>query len=256
MQGLSGIVIMAVLTVLSASCGNVKNLQYLQGPIDTVKLSRFEVPEAKIQKGDLIGITVYSEDPAATAAVTNQGALSATATGGTSPGYLVDQRGNIQLFKLGVLPVEGKTQKQLSDTLALLYQRDSLLRNPYVETRFLNFKVTLLGEVNRPGPFSTPTDKISVLDAIALAGDITPYGRRDNLLVIRETDGVRQFGKLDLSKPDVFLSPYYYLQQNDLLIVDVSKNKSVINDQITLRNISIASTIISTVLVIYSVFIR
>ena len=249
------------LAVLASSCGNVKNLQYLQGPLDTAKLRNYEIPEARIQKGDLLGITVYSEDPAATAAVINQAPTMSSATpttGGStpSPGYLVDQRGNIQLFKLGILPVEGKTQKELSDTLATLYVQDSLLRNPYVEVRFLNFKVTLLGEVSNPGAYSTPTDKVSVLDAIALAGDITATGRKDNVLVIREIEGVRQFGRLDLGKTDVFLSPYYFLKQNDLVVVDVGKNKSAVNDQIFLRNISIATTLISTLILIYSVFIE
>lgn len=248
---LNAAVVVLITILFGTSCGNVKNLQYLQGPLDTVRLSKLEIPEARIQKGDLLGITVYSENPEATAAVTNAAPASAAGTG-----YLVDQRGNIQFFKLGILPVEGKTQRELSDTLTRLYIQDSLLRNPYVEVRFLNFKVTLLGEVNRPGPFSTPTDKVSVLDAVALAGDFTPFGRKDNVLVIRESNGKREFGHLDLGKPDVFLSPYYYLKQNDMIIVDVSKNKSVVNDQVTMRNISIGSTIISTVLVIYSVFRR
>jgi polysaccharide export outer membrane protein len=246
-----------LIAILTESCGNVKNLQYLQGAFDTAKLSKVQIPEAKIQKGDVLSITVYSDDPAATAAVTAQGAAIANTTGSTTPpGYIVDQRGNIQLFKLGVIPVEGKTQKQLRDTLASLYIRDSLLRNPYVEVTFLNFRVTLLGEVNRPGSYSTPTDKISAFDAIALAGDVTAYGRKDNVLVVRETGGVRQFGSLDLRNPDVFLSPYYYLQQNDMIIVDVNKNKGTVNDQIFLRNVSIATTVISTLAVIYSVLRR
>jgi polysaccharide export outer membrane protein len=253
----------AWITVLGTSCGNVKNLQYLQGSFDTLKLSKIQLPETRIQKGDLLSIAVYSDNAAATAAVTNQmagqsistgiSAGSGATSGTTVPGYLVDDRGNIQLFKLGVLPAEGMTQKQLADTLAILYVRDSLLRNPYIEVRLLNYKVTLLGEVNRPGSYTMPANKLSAFEAIGLAGDITPYGRKDNVMVIRETNGIRQFGHLDLGKPDVFLSPYYYLQQNDMIIVDVSKTKGAVNDQTTIRNISIATSIISTIAIVYSI---
>jgi polysaccharide export outer membrane protein len=258
-QRLAIIIAFAFLTILGTSCGNVKSLQYLQGSFDTVKLSKIQIPEPKIQKGDLLGINVFSDDPAATAAVINQVAAgtgtSGSNTSNTSTvtlGYLVDQRGNIHLFHLGTIPVEGMTQKQLSDTLAYLYTRDSLLRNPYIEVRFQNYKVTLLGEVNKPGSYTMSTDKISAFEAISLAGDITAYGRKDNVLVIRETNGTRQFGHLDFGKPDVFLSPFYYLQQNDMIIVDVAKTKAAVNDQTTIRNISIATSIISTLAIVYS----
>lgn len=245
--------------ILGTSCGNVKSLQYLQGSFDTAKLSKLQIPEPRIQKGDLLGINVFSDDAAATAAVVNQVPAGTGITGSNTsntsmvtPGYMVDQRGNIQLFQLGVLPVEGKTQKQLSDTLAFLYTRDSLLRNPYIEVRFLNYKVTLLGEVNKPGSYTLSTDKISAFEAISLAGDITAYGRKDNVLVVRESNGSRQFGHLDFGKPDVFLSPFYYLHQNDMIIVDVTKTKAAVNDQTTIRNISIATSIISTLAIVYS----
>jgi polysaccharide export outer membrane protein len=257
--GLPGTTVLICLSMVFGSCGSIKNLQYLQGSFDTAKLSKIDIPETRVQKGDILGITVYSDNPAATAAATtgNQTTILGNAASNNQasapPGYMVDTRGNIQLFKLGILPVEGMTQKQLADTLAYLYVRDSLLRNPYIDVRFLNFKVTLLGEVNRPGSYSSPTDKISALEAVSLAGDITVYGRKDNVLVIREANGTRQFGYLDFSKPDVFLSPYFYLKQNDMIIVDVTKSKGTVNDAIAIRNLSIGLTIVSTLVVIYSI---
>lgn len=267
------IMIALFIALLGASCGNVKNLQYLQGSFDTARLSRVEIPEPVIQKGDLLGITVYSDDPLATAAVTNPLANNAssylnaggnnsnsgsTSTSGasTTQGFLVSQSGEVQLYKLGTIHVEGKTKKQLSDTLASMYANMGLLKNPYVEVRFMNYKVTVIGEVQRPGPYSVPTDKLSAFEAIGLAGDITVHGRRDNVLVVREVNGQRTFGRLDLKDPNVFLSPYYYLQQNDMVVVDVGKNKAVVNNQATFQYITISASLLSITAVFISLFRR
>jgi polysaccharide export outer membrane protein len=253
--------------VLSTSCGNIKNLQYLQGSFDTARLAKVQVPEPIIQKGDLLGITVYSDDPLATAAVTRQVGASTPITlsienNATSPmnsaanGYLVNQQGDLQLYKLGSLHAEGLTKDQLADTLEVLYAKQDLLKNPYVEIRFLNYKITVVGEVNRPGPYSVPTDKLSAFEAIGLAGDITVYGRRDNVLVVREVNGERKFGHLNLKDPNVFLSPFYYLQQNDLVVVDVGKNKAGVNNQSTLQTVSLGATFLSIAAVFISLFRR
>lgn len=247
-------------------------MQYLQGSFDTSRLSKVVIPEPVIQKGDLLGITVYSDDPLATAAVTNpvvnnttvlnsQGGMGnpglATTTGASSlQGFVVSQSGEVQLYKLGAIVAEGKTKKQLGDTLALLYASQGLLKNPFVEVRFLNYKISVIGEVARPGTFSIPTDKLSAFEAIGLAGDITTYGRRDNVLVVREINGQRTFGRLNLRDPNVFLSPYYYLQQNDMVLVDVGKNKSVVNNQNTFQIISIATGIVSIAAVFVSILRR
>jgi len=266
------VIISLFIVVLAPSCGNVKNLQYLQGSFDTSRLSKVQIPEPVIQKGDLLSITVYSDDPLATAAVTNplvnntsslvnMGGGAGSNSNGTTPtgastanGFVVTQTGDIQLYKLGAIPVEGKTKKQLGDTLALLYSSLGLLKNPYVEVRFMSYKVTVIGEVTRPGSYSVPTDKLNAFEAIGLAGDITVYGKRDNVLVVREANGVRTFGHLNLKDPNVFLSPYYYLQQNDLVVVDVGKNKSAINNQTTFQYITIGASLISIAAVFISLF--
>jgi polysaccharide export outer membrane protein len=257
------VIIALFISVITSSCGNVKNLQYLQGSFDTARLSKINIPEPVVQKGDLLGISVYSDDPTATAAVTRQagstmalglsvennvpGSQTAAATG-----YLVNQHGELQLYKIGIVRVEGLTKEQVADTLEYLYAKHDLLKNPYVEVRFLNYKVTVIGEVTRPGPISVPTDKLNAFEAIGLAGDITVYGRRDNVLIVREVNGSRQFGRLNLKDPNVFLSPYYYLQQNDMVFVDVGKNKSYVNNQNTFQLVSIGATVISIAAVIIS----
>lgn len=265
------VIIALFITFLSTSCGNVKNLQYLQGTFDTTRIGNVQIPEPIIQKGDLLGITVYSDDPLATAAVTNPitnssglalansgGNISGNTTNGSSSlqGFVVSQLGDIQLYKLGTIAAVGKTKKQLADTLASLYAEQGLLKNPYVDVRFLNYKVTVIGEVNHPGSYSVPTDKLNAFEAIGLAGDITNYGRRDNVLVVRETNGARRFGRLNLQDPNVFTSPYYYLQQNDMVVVEVYKNKAGVNNQNTFQTISLLATLLSITAVFITIFRR
>jgi polysaccharide export outer membrane protein len=245
---------------LLASCGNLKQLQYLQGTIDTAALNSINFVEPKIQQGDLISITVYSDNQAASAIYNQGGAVSPTLSGGgmggtimTGTGYLVTETGHIQLYELGSIMAAGLTKKQLGDLLAQQYAQKNLLNNPFVEVRFLNFKITVVGDVNRPGVYTFPVEKVSVFDAIGMAGDLTAYAKRDNILVVREVNGVRRFARLDLTNPEVFNSSYYYLQQNDMIVIDPTKAKTTLTDQ-TLRNISIATSLLSIIAITYSLF--
>lgn len=271
--------VLAWLTFTLSSCGNTRQLTYIQGQFDTAKLSQIVRSEPIIQKGDLISIIVYSDNPAATALYnqavapgasssagvggtnTNAGGGTGSTTGATSssvtspssPGYLVDESGNIPFQGLGVLHVAGLTKQQLKDTLDSRL-KDSLLSHPYYSIRFLNYKFTMLGEVNRPGIYNIPGERISLFEALGLCGDMTFYGRRDNVLVIREAEGKRSFQRIDLTKPDVMASPYFYLQQSDVVYVEANKKKAVASDQVTARNVTIAATIVSTLAILYSIF--
>lgn len=264
MQRLTVMIVSVWIIIAITSCGSVKNFQYLQGAYDTSRISKVNTSEPVIQKGDLLGISIYSDDPLSTAAVTRQANTSSMSiTEGASnslpsqgSGYLVGQDGYLELYKLGRIRVEGLLKETLADTLEYLYAKQDLLKNPYVEVRFLNYKITVIGEVGRPGPYTIPVDKVNIFEAVGLAGDITVYGRRDNVLVIREINGVRTFSRLNLKDPNVFLSPYYNLQQNDMVIVDVYKSKSAINNQNTFQFISLSATLISVAAVIYSLFRR
>ena len=112
----------------------------------------------------------------------------------------------------------------------------------------------MLGEVGHPGFINIPGERSNLLEAIALAGDLTFYGRRDNVLVIRENNNKREFARLDLTKPDIMKSPYFYLQQNDMVIVEPNKKKAAQNDVVTIRNIGIATSLVTTFAVLYSIF--
>jgi polysaccharide biosynthesis/export protein len=277
--------VLIFLAIMVSSCGNTRQITYMQGQFDTAKLSKIQVNDPVIQKGDLLSIIIYSDNPSATtfynqAVISMSGSTSGgggggaaqaggnTNTGGgtgstsgaqqglsspSSPGYLVDDEGNIQMQGLGILHVNGMTKAQLR---ALLDSKlkDSILTNPYYTIRFLNYKFTMLGEVTRPGIFNIPGERISIFEALGLSGDITFYGRRDDVLIIRENNGKREFKRLDLTKPEIMESPYFYLQQGDVVYVEPTRKKIAASDQVTARNVSIALSVISTVAIIYSIF--
>ena len=240
----------------------------MQGSFDTAKLSQVNFPEPIIQKGDLLSIIVYSDNPEATKlynqtlinsgsstpAAGTQGGGSAESVAGsspTAPGYLVDENGNIEMQGLGLLHVDSMTRAVLKDTLSR--RLAPYLTNSYYTIRFLNRHYTMLGEVQKPGVYAI-TDRVNLLEALGVAGDMTFFGRRDNVLVIRETNGKRQFARLDLTKPEIIASPYFYVQQNDVIIFEANKKKIAANDQTTIRNVSLAATVISVFAIIYSVF--
>jgi polysaccharide export outer membrane protein len=270
-------IVVLLLSILLPSCFSTRQVTYMQGTFDTAALSQIKIPEPVVRQGDLLNIIVYSDNPEATALFnqsvitvsngagsvssgsgnsgaggagggtgSNAGALGAGSP--TTPGYQVDEEGNIQFQGLGRLHVEGLTKAQLKDTLdsRLL----SYLKNPYYSIRFLNYRFTMLGEVQHPGIFSIPGEHISMLEAIGLAGDLTLYGRRDNVLIIRENEGKREWARMDLTKPQIMTSPYFYLQQNDVVYIEATKKKLVANDQATTRTVTIAATAISTIAII------
>ncbi len=248
------LLMMVIIVIGMFSCRTQQQLNYVQGNLDTNGLKQLKIPEPVIQKGDLISITVYSDNQKATE-LYNQPLLSIGPSGGNMPssGYLVDTKGNIQFQGIGTMYVEGMTKDQLT---ALLDSKlkDTVLKNPYYNIRFLNYKVTLIGDVNSPGVYSIPNERVSILEAIALAGDLTFYGVRENVLVIREVDGKREFGRINLTSPDVFSSPYFYLRQNDVVVVDATKRKAIVNDQLTVRYVGLFTSIISTIALIITVY--
>ncbi len=258
----------ALLAVLCSSCGTTRPYVYMQGSFDTAALSKIKIPENVIQKGDLISIVVFSDNPEATK-IFNQYVITSTGNAGgvggegitqtvagsapNSPGYLVDENGNIQFQGLGLLHIAGLTRGELKQLLDSKL-KDSLLKNPYYNIRFLNFRFTMLGEIGKPGIYTIPNEHINLLEAMALAGDMTFYARRDNLLVMREENGVRTWARLNMTKPEILSSPYFYLKQNDFVYIEQNKNKAVASDQITIRNVTIASTVVATLAIIYSIF--
>ncbi len=221
---------------LLASCVHHKQLlNFNEGPEFPAVAQAIQVTaDVRIQPDDLLEIGVYAEDPAAVAPFTLQGIGARTKEENNLIGnhYLVDQSGDIEFPVLGKMHLSRLSVEQARDTF-----KQKLLRyisNPIVNVRWLNFKFTVLGEVNRPATYTLPERSVTVLEAVGLAGDLTNYGNRKNILIIREQDGNRSFGRVDLQDRNVFSSPYFYLKQNDVVYVEPLRQKtSVVSDQAT-----------------------
>lgn len=213
-----------------ASCNTTKKSVYFRKMENTVIKTTIDYEAPIIQKNDLLSIMVSSLNPEASEVfnstyipVSHTSDISGTIT--QSFGYLVDRDGNIQFPILGTIKAEGLTQKALKDTIYNKIITKKLLIDPIINVRFLNFKISVMGEVEHPAVFNVPDEKITLLEALTLAGDMTIYARRDNVLLIREENGEKKIVRIDLSTAEIFQSPYYYLKTNDIIYVEPKKSK-------------------------------
>ena len=207
-----------------------------------------DVPKISIQVDDILAITVSTFDSTA-AKVFNSKRTAAGPDGSfIGQGYLVDEDGFIDFPVLGKLKMMGLTRDQAKDSL-----RNRLLtylRDPVVDVRFLNLHVSVMGEVLRPGIYTFSDERFTVLEALTMAGDLTVYANREDILVIREKGKVREFGIVDLSSAKVFESPYFYLTQNDVVYVKSLKQKAKILEDPWSRVIAITGVTASLAAVI------
>lgn len=218
------------LTVLATSCANTKKSVYFYGQTDTTLANRLTAFEYPIQNNDLLSISVSSLNPEATAVFNNPNASNAIyspSTGGyiQSAGYLVNSEGYIQFPILGNIKTTGLTKAQLRKEITNELLKRKLLVDPIVQIRHLNFRVTVLGEVGKPTVIPVPNEKITLLEAIGLAGDLTIYARRDNVMVIREVNDQKVIKRINLGAKEIFTSPYYYLLPNDIVYVEPNETK-------------------------------
>jgi polysaccharide export outer membrane protein len=215
---------------LGVSCVSAKKTVYFYDVKDTTFYQAAGDNEAIIQKNDILSISISSLNPEASAIFNtpNNFVISSTTSAGSnaqSAGYLVNTDGNIQLPILGNIKAAGVTKKQLKDDITKIILEKKLLIDPIVNIRHLNFEVTVIGEVAHPTVITVPSEKISLIKAIGLAGDLTIYGKRENVLLIREEDGKKKTRHINLNSPNFFNSPYYYLQPNDVVYVEPNKTK-------------------------------
>lgn len=206
----------------------------------------------KVKPDDLLVIAVTTLD-------NNLSVLGNTGTGTQSAkadqsqptdGFLVNSKGEIELPLLGNLKVEGLTTSEIREIIRK--KAEVYYKNPVVNVRIANFKITVLGEVNRPGTYYLVGEKASILDALGLAGDMTIFGKRENVMLIRQVNNKQKAIRFDLNSGQVLSSPYLYLQQNDVVYVEPNKNKSDITDQQKTRTISIIGATASVIAIILS----
>jgi polysaccharide export outer membrane protein len=192
------------------------------------------IPSLTVQRDDQLQVTINSynqEEALRFNIVSNQSQVQLSAQGSNTAtladplGYRVDSRGQIELPVIGRITVAGHTLEQIRDSVNARVTATGYLKDLSVQVRFLSFRVTILGEVNSPGTYTIPSQKINVLEALGMARDVTMFSRRDNILVVREEEGKRLYGRINLKSKDLFSSPYYYLKPNDILYVEPHKSK-------------------------------
>lgn len=260
-----------VIIIFLSSCSQVKNIVYFEKSDTNAKLSgntnkSISLFEARIKPKDLLSISVVSSEPEASRIynlVTPQTDNASDAGSNSSQtklqNYLVDNDGNINFPVLGTLQVKNLTRKELElklqKTLASAFSKEM----PVITIRINNFTVSVLGEVIRPGKFETNNDRMTILEGLALAGDLTIYGRRENVKILREdANGNRVFITLNLNDKNCIYSPAYFLEQNDVVYVEPNKSKSNsanygAAESFRLSSFSVLLTLTSIALTVYSI---
>ncbi|NEU10260.1 polysaccharide export protein [Flavihumibacter sp. R14] len=246
------------LAIFFTSCVSRKDVTYFQAVSvekDSEQLEIVNKYVANVQPGDILQIIVSSLSPEASAMFNpyTQAQVSMIQNSQTNNlppanGYLVDPDGNITLPLVGKLQLKGLSTPAATELITA--KLDKYLQQPTVSLRILNYKVSVLGEVNRPSVYTIPNEQITLPEALSLAGDLTIYGMRNNIMVIRESNGKREFNRIDLTRRDLFSSPYYYLHANDVVYVEPTKGKVTSSDRtIQLAPIVISALSLLTVLV-------
>ncbi len=206
----------------TTSCVNTKKAVYFDNLQDSTFYATTGSLEPVLQKNDLLSITVSSLNPEANRifnAPTSQNTSEAR-------GYLVNQQGNIEFPFLGLVKAAGLPKTQLKENISKALIDRKLLVDPIIDVRYLNFKVSVLGEVARPQVLTIPNEKVTLLEALGLAGDLTIFARRDNVLLIRESpEGNKIIKRLNLNTNELFTSPYYYLKSNDIVYIEPNKTR-------------------------------
>ena len=242
-------ILLAVLgALLFASCASRESIVYYQDIDQQTRV--VGTHNTLIQPDDLLMIIVSAQNPLAAEAYNLTANLSVDPDNQSAGGrrqqqlYLVDSEGYIDFPVLGRLLIGGKTKEQVSDEMHALIAKD--IKDAVINIRLMNYKVTVMGEVNRPGVHKINSERITLPEALSLSGDLTKYGKRDNILITRETTNGITTQRVDLTSTDFMQSDYFYLKQND--IVYVEPNKTRVNSSGVGPNISIYLTVISLLL--------
>jgi len=244
MSSISRLVIFLVSGTLLFACKTNQKLTeqsiYFRNISDSMLLKAAQAYEPVLQKGDILSIVVITPNEASSKLFNRPNATEVSVSsdgsaggGNSGAGYLIDEKGNISIPYLGYVKAAGLTRMQLTDTLTTQLRR--YIDSANVTVRLTNYRITILGEVAKPGTFVIPNERVTILDAIGLAGDLTIYGKRNNIRIIRQTDQGNQTGTIDINKGDIFNSPYYFLRQNDVVYVEMNDRKIINSDQSNLR---------------------
>ncbi|MXV51304.1 hypothetical protein GS399_10020 [Pedobacter sp. HMF7647] len=254
---LTAIVLLNIISILLSSC-STKRLKYFQDIPNTYSANKIELSnftDPVIKPDDILIININTTDPAATVSINSRNGTyinnsSNLGSGSANPllGYLVDKEGFVEIPIIGKLKMSGLTTAQAKTTI-----REKAVKSfndPVIDVRFSNFKISVLGEVNRPAMYVMPNEQNTVLDAISYAGDMTFYGDRHNVLLIRKgLDGNNLTVKFDMTKKESLASPYFYLRQNDVIYVEPTKTKVLNNDNNVVKYLTLLATLVTATVV-------
>jgi polysaccharide export outer membrane protein len=241
-----------ILTLSLFSCASKKKVLYLQNIESIEGSNKNSNYEPRLQNDDLLSIIVSADQPELTYPFNIpqiQGNYKINENQDGIKTYLIDAYGYIEFPVVGKIKLAGLTRSEAVDKLTTAVKE--YITNPTINLRILNYKISVLGEVNKPGNFIISSERITVLEAISYAGDLTIYGKRNNVLIIRESNGVKTYNRVDLTKADFIYSPLYYLSQNDIIVVEPNKtrvNASIYGPDVTTA--IAALTLLSTILIL------
>lgn len=235
----TGLLFPAFLMFAFAACTSSKKILYFQGldtkQVDSVNFNKVHL----LQYGDIVEISVTSLEPEDYAHFTKSG-FRLTQDQAIQNAYEVDSSGIISLPYIGSMYITGLSTIALRDRI--MKGVEPYLQKATVNVRLMNLKISVLGEVAKPGTYQMPDMRVALPEALGLAGDLTISAKRSNILIIREEKGQRTYAKLDLRKPEVLSSPYYYLKPNDIIYVEPSRSKIAQNDTRTWQILAFLAT--------------
>jgi Periplasmic protein involved in polysaccharide export len=252
------IFILLLIVFCLGSCVSTKKTAYFTDiPAENSNIKLPEYKEPVILVDDILHITIQTIDGGTTTAINQLSrgiadvgnpATPSSVNNSTPNGYLVDKQGQISMPMLGTLKVAGLTTTEVRTLVSR--EAAKYFKNPTVQVRFANFKVTVIGEVAQPATYTVASEKINLMDALGMAGDLTIFGKRENVLLIRDNNGEKEFVRFNLNSYDTFKSPYFYLKQGDVIYVEPGKGKVASTNAARTQTIAILASVASIVTVV------
>ncbi len=248
------IAILGLLSVVFFSCSSSKHIAYFQNTIANAEAQKFE---PILQPDDVLNIVISSENPEIAApynlkTVIFQGNTESGLAQERLQTYLIDQEGFIEMPMIGKVKLAGLYRTAAVNEIKKVLAEH--IKDPIVNLRIVNFKVSVLGEVAKPGVYTLPSERITLIEALALAGDLTIYGKRNDILLLREKEGIKTMQRIDITQSNFINSPYYYLSQND--VVYIEPNKTRVNSSVIGPNIAVGISALSLVVTILALTIK
>lgn len=231
-------IVLVAISLLFFSCGSRKDIVYMQNIEDIKSYESSKLYEPILQPDDLLSIIISAENPEITIPFNLpqiQGNYEINNNQNGIKTYLIDNQGFIEFPVIGKIKLAGLTRTEANKKL--IQSISEYIKNPGVNLRILNYKISVIGEVTKPGSFTIPNERITLLEALSLAGDLTIFGIRKNILIIREVDGKKTYNRVNITNANFLNSSFYYLAQNDVVFVEPNKTK--INSSVVGTNTSV-----------------